>query len=219
MERKRIFIAEKYNLIRAGIKALLSSEYEIIGEASNGLEVIEKVKKFKPDLLITNLFLPKVNGIEIIEELKKDSPQIRVIILSTEVKEEYIIESFKAGAMAYISKNISEKDFFTCLSNVLDNKHYICTEISEKIIGLLMKNQYGTNSKPVGLTLREREILKLIAEGHTSKEIADYLFLSVKTVQTHRVNLMKKLDIHNISELTAFALNIRIIDKTTFKVS
>ncbi|MGA2315298.1 MAG: response regulator transcription factor [Thermodesulfobacteriota bacterium] len=209
-QKFRIVIAEDHTILREGLRSLLSSNpsFEIVGEAEDGREAIKCVEKFKPDLILTDLSMPRMNGMEAIKEIKRESPTIKVLVLTVHRAEEYILATFRAGADGYLLKDSTHAELVMAVKKVLSGKHYISPEISEKVIeGYLDgRRTLKTKSSWETLTQREREILKLIAEGYKSKGIADDLCISVKTVEKHRANLMEKLDLHSIQALTAFAI-------------
>ena len=216
-QKFRIVIAEDHTILREGLRSLLSSNpsFEIVGEAEDGREAIKCVEKFKPDLILTDLSMPRMNGMEAIKEIKRESPTTKVLVLTVHRAEEYILATFRAGADGYLLKDSTHAELVMAVKKVLSGKHYISPEISEKVIeGYLDgRRTLKTKSSWETLTQREREILKLIAEGYKSKGIADDLCISVKTVEKHRANLMEKLDLHSIQALTAFAIERGLVTK------
>ena len=214
-QKVRIVIAEDHTILREGLRSLLSSNpsFEIVGEAEDGREAIKCVEKFKPDLILTDLSMPRMNGMEAIKEIKRGSPTTKVLVLTVHRAEEYIFATFRAGADGYLLKDSTHAELVMAVKKVLSGKHYISPEISEKVIeGYLDgRRTLKTKSSWETLTQREREILKLIAEGYKSKGIADDLCISVKTVEKHRANLMEKLDLHSIQALTAFAIERGVV--------
>ena len=208
--KQRILIVEDHTLLRAGLRALLLQDpnVEIVGEADNGRDAVHAVGLLAPHLVLMDLSMPGMNGIEAIMDIKRRYPETRVLVLTVHKTDEYIHESLRAGADGYILKDATHDELRIAVRSVLSGKTYLSPDISSKVI-----NGYlGTGSADVGgsqwdtLTHREREVLKLVAEGHPNKYIADYYCLSVKTVEKHRSNLMKKLDLHNSSMLTAYAI-------------
>jgi len=216
-QKVRIVIAEDHTILREGLRSLLSSHpsFEIVGEAEDGREAIRCVEKFKPDLILTDLSMPKMNGMEAIKEIKRESPATKVLVLTVHKAEEYILATFRAGADGYILKDSTHSELVMAVKKVLDGKRYISPEISEKVIEGYLEGKKTLKSRTSWetLTQREREILKLIAEGYKNKEIADDLCISVKTVEKHRANLMEKLDLHNIQALTAFAIERGLVSR------
>jgi len=218
MEAKyRIFIAEDHTIVREGLRSLVSCnpEFEVVGEAEDGREAIRGVEQCKPDLILMDLSMPRMNGLEAIRDIRRVSPVTKILILTIHKTEEYILPVLKAGAHGYVLKNDTQAELMAAIQNVLKGKSYLSPSISEKVIEGYVegKKTIKTTSSWDTLTQREREILKLIAEGYKSKEIADSLCISVKTVIKHRSNLMEKLDLHNISALTAFAIEKGLVSR------
>ena len=210
VEKKRVVLVEDHALVRAGLRALLSKEpdLDIVGEASNGREAINIIQSLKPDLILMDLSLQGSNGIEAIATIKRRHPKIRILVVTMHEAEEYIHESLQAGADGYMLKDASHDELCVAVRSVLDGKTYLSPDISNQLLSAyrgLGRSLQGSRLWE-SLSSREREVLKLIAEGHTNQEAADYLVISVKTVEKHRSNLMKKLGIHNIAKLTAFAI-------------
>ena len=216
MEKKsRIVIAEDHTILREGLRSLLSSDpnFEIIGEAEDGREAIRCVEKFKPDLILMDLSMPRMNGMEAISEIKKRFKETKILVLTFHKTEEYILATLKAGADGYILKDSTHAELMMAVKNVLSGKQYISPGISEKVIEGYLEGRKTLKTRTAWetLTQREREILKLIAEGYKNKEIADALCISVKTVEKHRANLMEKLDLHNVQALTTIAIEKGIV--------
>lgn len=216
-EPYRIIIAEDHTILREGLRALLSlkPEYEVVGEAEDGRDAIRCVSEERPDLVLMDLSMPKMNGLEAIKEIKKVSSETRIIVLTVHKTEEYIFASLRAGADGYVLKDATHAELEMAIANVLKGKRFLSPGISEKVIGGYLEGKTGVESRSAWdtLTQREREILKLIAEGNKNKDIADYLCISLKTVEKHRTNLMKKLDLHNVASLTAFAMEKGLINQ------
>jgi len=214
-QKLRILIAEDHTILREGLRALLTANpnHEVVGEAENGRDAVRLVGTLKPNLVLMDLSMPGTNGIEAIVEIKKRFPETRVLTLTVHKTEEYIREALQAGVDGYLLKDATYTELMMAIKSVVNGKVYLSPGISDRVItGYLDGNKAaGINTAWDTLTHREREILKLIAEGHTNKHIAGYLCLSVKTVEKHRSNLMKKLDRHNASTLTAFAIDRGLI--------
>lgn len=215
-----IVIAEDHTILRQGLRALLSSDpdFEVVGEAEDGRAAVRSVETLSPDLLLMDLSMPRMNGMEAITEIKKRSPDTRIVVLTVHKGEEYVLSALRAGADGYVLKDAGRDELVTAVKKVLEGKRYLSPDISDKVIeGYLEGRRSSKDQTPWDtLTQREREILKLIAEGYKNKEIAEHLFISLKTVEKHRSNLMRKLDLHNTAALTAFAMEkgiIEIIDR------
>jgi DNA-binding NarL/FixJ family response regulator len=210
-DRQRVLIAEDHTLLRAGLRALLLQDprLEIVGEADNGRDAIRAIGTLNPDLVLMDLSMPGMNGIEAITDIKRRYPETRVLVLTIHKTDEYIHESLRAGADGYILKDATHDELRVAIRSVLNGKIYLSPDISSNVINGYLGTGKGEGSVASAwdtLTHREREVLKLVAEGHPNKYIAEYLCLSIKTVEKHRSNLMKKLDLHNASTLTAYAI-------------
>jgi two-component system, NarL family, response regulator NreC len=214
-EKQPIVIAEDHTILREGLRALISSDpgFEVVAEAGDGHEAIQLVEKLKPNLVLTDLSMPRMNGMEAIREIRRLSPQTKIVVLTVHKTEEYILATFKAGANGYVLKDATHDELMAALNQVLMGKRYISPGISEKVIEGYLDGRKTIKSKTSWETLthREREILKLIAEGYRNKEIAEYLCISVKTIEKHRANLMEKLDLHNVQALTALAFETGLV--------
>jgi len=212
----KIVIAEDHTILRQGLRALLSfdPDFEVVGEAKDGRAAVRSVETLSPDLLLMDLSMPRMTGMEAITEIKKRSPATKIVVLTVHKGEEYILSALKAGADGYLLKDAGHDELMTAVKNVLAGKRYLSPDISEKVIGGYLEGKRGLTATPWDtLTQREREVLKLIAEGYKNKEVAEYLFISLKTVEKHRSNLMRKLDLHNTAALTAFAMKRGIVDR------
>lgn len=211
----RIVLAEDHIIVRDGVKALISAfpQFEIVGEAEDGLRAIQLVDELKPDLILMDLTMPRLNGMEAISEIKSRSPETKVLILTVHKIEEYVRASLQAGADGYLLKKSTQEELVNAIRHVISGEPYLDPGISGRIIaGYLTGKPAGPDESRWGiLTKREREVLKLIAEGYKNSEIAQHLCISVHTVETHRDNLMKKLDLHNTAALTAFAIDQGLI--------
>jgi DNA-binding NarL/FixJ family response regulator len=209
--KHQVLIVDDHTLVRASLRALLSQdpEIEIVGEAGSGRDAMRLVGTLLPQLVLMDLTMPGTNGIEAIVEIKRRYPKVRILVLTLHKAEEYIHESLKAGADGYVLKDATHDELCGAIRNVLAGKPYLSPDISRQVI----TGRLG-GGKPAGaasawdtVTHRERQVLKLVAEGHPNKSIADYLYISGKTVEKHRSNLMKKLELHSIPMLTRFAID------------
>jgi len=212
-----IVIAEDHTILREGVKALLSShpDLKVVGEAADGLEAIRCVQIHSPDMILLDLSMPRMTGLDAIKEIKRVTPQIKIVVLTVHNTEEYILSTLQAGADGYVLKDAHSTELLTAIRHVLDGHRYLSPGISGTIIdGLLEgKKESAIRSAWDTLTQREREILKLVAEGHKNKDIADLLCISIKTVEKHRANLMDKLGLHNVASLTALAAEKGLINR------
>jgi DNA-binding NarL/FixJ family response regulator len=216
MEQKhRILIVDDHTLLRAGLRALLTQDpgIEVVGEADNGRDAIRAVGELAPHLVLMDLTMPGMNGIEAITEIKRRYPEVRVLVLTLHKAEDYIHASLKAGADGYMLKDATQEEFCVAIRSVLQGKTYLSIDVSAKVVSGYLGRGNSSDATSVyhSLTHREREVLKLVAEGKSNKYVAEFLNLSVKTVEKHRSNLMAKLDLHNASGLTAYAMEKGLI--------
>ena len=217
----RTILAEDHTLVRTGIRALLegSGEVEVIGETSNGRQAIELFQKLKPQLALLDVAMPELNGIEAARQIRAADPDARVIMLSMYEDQQYVFESLKAGANGYVLKGSAFGELLTAIHTVMegDGKSYISPALSETLMTDYVRRAQGDqqDSELNRLSGREREVLQLIAEGKSSAEVAEVLHISVRTVDTHRHNIMSKLEIHSIAGLTKFAISKGLISLNT----
>ncbi|WP_416443586.1 response regulator [Leeuwenhoekiella sp. A16] len=207
MDTINIVLADDHVLVRDGIKALLEDEQDIvvIDEASDGREALKVIEKNKPHLLIVDIRMPYLNGIEVVQEIKQRHPDIKTLVLSMHDSEEYVLKSIQAGADGYLLKGASKEEFLKALHTVAAGGKYFAGDISSILIKNLNGNGHisktPTASAEFNLTKRERQILDLVLEGLSNKEIGEQLDISKRTAEVHRFNLMKKLDVKNLMEL------------------
>lgn len=216
-EKHRIVIAEDHTILREGLRALLSSDpdFEVIAEAQDGRDAVRCAEQLTPDLILMDLSMPKMDGVEAIREIKKRCPATKIVALTVHKTEEYILSVLRAGGDGYVLKDATHAELVMAIRNVLREKPYLSPGVSEKVIEGYLNGRKSVRLISVwdALTSREREILKLIGEGYKNKEIADYLYISTKTVEKHRSNLMKKLNLHSASALTAYAMEKGLVTR------
>lgn len=217
-EKYSILIVDDHPLFREGLKTIIerSNRFEVVGEAGNGKEGLKKTRKFKPDLVMVDLSLPDTSGIQLTRDIRNTFSHIKVIIVTMHSKVDYIAEAFQAGANGYVVKESAAEGLMKGLETVLKGEYFLDSAVSSQVVETLMKlpgketkitdAQYGT------LTAREQEILRLLAEGLSAKEIGEKLFISPKTVENHRANIMNKLDLHSTIELVRYSAKLGLID-------
>ncbi|WP_456446275.1 response regulator [Thiolapillus sp.] len=208
----KVFIAEDHTILREGLKALLSADdhLEIVGEAEDGKEAVLKIRELQPQVVLMDLSMPHINGTEAISLIKKRHPDIRIIALTVHKSDEYVCATLNAKADGYVLKDDSHQELLNAIYSVVKGKIFLSPGICNRVVaGFLGKTSVGDSDSHYSwdiLTHRERQVIKLIAEGNKNRDIADSLSLSVKTIEKHRSNLMKKLDLHNASALTTYAI-------------
>jgi DNA-binding NarL/FixJ family response regulator len=206
----KIIIAEDHRMFREGLKAMLEAKggFEIVAEAEDGLEAIRLAIRKKPDLLLLDLSMPRLGGISAVKDIKGQVPEVKILILTIHESDQYILEAFDAGADGYCIKDATREELLIAIQSVLEGKVYISPGIADNVMEGYLEGRKKLKTKTTWdtLTQREREVLKLLAEGYLNKEIADLLNISVKTVEKHRANIMNKLEMHNVAALTAYAI-------------
>jgi DNA-binding NarL/FixJ family response regulator len=214
-KKTRILIADDHAMVRQGIASFLSMspEFEVVGEAADGVEAIEAVKRTKPDIVLMDISMPRLGGLEATLEIKKSHPGVKVLVLTQYEDMVYIKRFFKAGASGYLLKKAVGEDLLTAIRSVIEGKVYVHPSIASGVVDGYLGIQKGEPQEdPYDLlTDREKQVLKLIAEGHTHKEAADILNISAKTVIAHQTNLSEKLKIHSRAGLIKFSIQKGII--------
>ena len=207
----RIVLADDHVLVRQGLRRILEgmTDLEVIGEANDGLDLLNLLNQLTPDMVILDIFMPNLRGIEAIHEIKKIHSDVKVLILTMHKDKEYLYLALSAGAKGYLLKEDADKELFSAIEKVRQGRTYISPHFSEEVVDDLVQIKKG-DAKAVfeadPLTPREREVLKLIAEGKSSKEIAQLLFISVPTVNNHRANIMEKLSLNKATDLVKYAI-------------
>jgi DNA-binding NarL/FixJ family response regulator len=208
--KKKVVIAEDHQLFREGLKAILAlrDDLEMVGEAQDGQEAIRFVKQTSPDLLLLDLSMPRLSGISAMKEIKSQFPGVKILALTIHESERYVLDAFEAGADGYCVKDASRQELIAAINSVLEGRRYISPSILDSVTeGYLRgRKRLKTRSSWDSITQREREVLMLVAQGYMNKDIGEKLDISVKTVEKHRANIMNKLDLHNASALTAYAI-------------
>jgi two-component system, NarL family, response regulator NreC len=209
-----ILLADDHQIVRQGLRALLEAErgFQVVGEAGDGLEAVHHVEQLNPKVLVLDLMMPGLNGLDVVRQIKKRSPETQIVILSMYANEAYVLEALSNGASAYVLKDSSSADLVLAVREAAAGRRYLSPPLSARAIEVYQeKAKAATLDKYETVTVREREVLHLAAEGLTNAEIASRLGISARTAETHRSNLMHKLDLHTQSDLIRFALRRGII--------
>jgi DNA-binding NarL/FixJ family response regulator len=217
MKNLRILIADDHDLMRRGVRSLLQSHpgWEICGEAHTGREAVSKAEELKPDVVILDISMPDLNGVEAARRIRTATPNSEILILSVHYSDQLIRDILEAGVRGYLIKSDSDRDLITAVETLANHKPFFTPRATEVILGNFSAG--GTRAEIPGtlrerLTSREREIVQLLAEGKSSKEVASSLCISVKTAETHRANIMRKLQLHTVTELVRYAVRNQIIE-------
>jgi DNA-binding NarL/FixJ family response regulator len=207
--KARVLIADDHGIVRDGVRSILTHELgmDVVGEAADGKEAVRLAREVQPDLIIMDINMPGMNGIEATRMICHDMPDVKIVVLSMYSDKRYVMEMLSLGVSAYLLKDCASRELSVAIDKVLHHKTYISPDVGIEVIRdcldqLGMKDS-GSFSP---LSPRERQVLKLIADGRHNKEIADYLNMSIKTVEGHRQNIMQKLNLHTVAELTKFAI-------------
>lgn len=210
MSKIRVLIADDHAIVREGLRALLEAQadIEVVGEATNGEEAVNQTKEIQPDIVLMDITMPRMSGLEATRQIKEQCPEVKILVLTMHESDEYFFKMLDAGALGYFVKGGSSAELISALRVVWHGDVFLYPTLAKKLLSEYLQRVRAGHDKESydGLTNREREILKLIAEGHTNQEIADLLVLSVATVQTHRARIMAKLGLHSRTELVKYAL-------------
>jgi two-component system response regulator NreC len=219
MKKIRLLVADDHKIFRQGIKKLLEeqNDLQVVGEAADGREAVKKAEELKPDLVLMDVAMADLNGLQATRLIKKSLPDAKVLMLTMHKNEEYVLQSFQAGASGYVLKEGAVEELVTAIHSVYGNKSFLSPTISKTVVdAYLRKMETGKMETPFDLlTDREREVLQMIAEGYTNREVAKSLYISVKTVEAHRAHIMQKLDIHEVAKLVKYAIQKGLVDLTT----
>jgi two-component system response regulator NreC len=215
MSKIRVLLADDHAILRSGIRALLEDEpdLEVVGEAEDGHEVIRMAAELEPDIVLIDIAMPRLNGLEATRRIMQANPQAKILILSMHENEEYVRQVFASGAMGYILKDAAVRELLGAIRAIYRGEVVLSPAITRLVVeDYLRWGDLQMNHLDSGLSPREREVLQLIAEGYTNSEIAGILSISIKTVQSHRTNLMRKLDLHDRGDLIKYAIQKKIIE-------
>ncbi|MBA4053819.1 MAG: DNA-binding response regulator [Marivirga sp.] len=210
MRKIKILLADDHPLIRAGFKSLLgmNERFEIVGEAENGKELIAMAAEKHPDIILTDISMPGINGMEALETLTKEYPHIGFIILTMHEEPEYVLNTLKLGASGYLLKNIDRFELERAILTVFEGGKYFSPVVTNILAESYKKPE---PNEPAEVTPREKEVLELVAQGNSTKLIADKLGISIRTVESHRINMLKKLKVNNTAELIKQAIELKIL--------
>ena len=209
-----ILIVDDHPFVRRGLRTLLETEtgFSVVGEAEDGLQAIQMAEQFQPSIMIVDLMMPNLNGLEVLKQVSRRSPKTRMIVLSMQSAEPYVVETFRAGAIGYVLKDTAPEEVLNAIHNALLNTRYLSPKLPDHLMDVAKKPVDNANSDPYEtLTDREREVLQMVAEGKTAPEIAKLLSISHRTVELHRGRMMNKMGFHSQAELVRYALKSGIL--------
>lgn len=213
MTNLRVLVADDHTLVRAGLRSLLEglAGVEVVGEAGDGHETLRLADALRPDVVVLDIGMPGLNGLAVTERLHRDHPRIRVLILSMHTTEEYVLQALRAGAAGYLLKGSAVPELELAVQAVARGESYLSPAVSRHVVDEYVARTGGEADPLAALTLRQREVLQLVAEGHTSKEVAQRLGLSPRTVETHRAQIMERLGVHDLPGLVRFAVRVGLV--------
>jgi DNA-binding NarL/FixJ family response regulator len=215
MKPTRILVADDHEVVRRGVRALLEAEpgWQVCGEAITGREAVAKTKELAPHVVILDISMPELNGLEATRQIRKEAPQTEILILTMHDSEQMIREVLTAGARGYVLKSDAGRDLVAAVHALIRHKPFFASSVAQPVLDAYLKSAEDAADQRSGtLTMREREIIQLLAEGNTNKEIAKTLHISVKTAETHRTNIMRKLALHSLTDLVRYAIRNRIVE-------
>jgi len=214
----RIFLADDHEVVRLGLRTLLENEtgWKVVGEASNGRDAVEQIRDLKPDVVVMDLSMPQLNGLEATRQILRDAPRTAIMILSVNESEEIVHEVLSAGARGFMLKSDAGKDLLVAVEGLHQGRPFFSARVADYVLQHYHKRGAGSPEQiptpSSTLTAREREVLQLLVEGQSNKEVAASLGIGVKTAEAHRANLMKKLGVHSMSELVRYAIRNKIVE-------
>ena len=214
MSKIRLILADDHRIVRDGLRALLSDEFDIVGEAGDGREAIRLVRDLDADVLLIDISMPGLNGIDAVTKITSLSTDCKVICLSMHQSSEYVTRMLGAGALGYLHKDTASQELSEAIESVASGQVFLGKGVADDLVADYQRLRQAEKAEPE-LTIREREVLQLIAEGNKTRDIADRLSISTKTVETHRSQIMKKLKIDGIARLTRYAIQRGIVDLDT----
>lgn len=214
MSELRVLLADDHALMRAGLRALIQemAGVTVVGEAADGAEALRQIGELRPDIALVDISMPRLNGLEVAARAAAANPRVRVVILSMYAFEEYVRRALLAGAAGYLLKSAGQGELGQALQAVARGEPWLSPPISRMVVGALARSRPHQETSLEQLSMRQREILQLVAEGHSTKDVAALLDVSVKTVETHRTELMKRLGIHGVAGLVRYAIRVRLVD-------
>lgn len=212
LSRPRVLLADDHRMVAEGLKSLLSADFDLVGVVEDGRALIEAAKKLCPDVIVADITMPHLNGLEAIGPLKKDNPRVKVVFLTMHQEVAYARRALEAGAAGYVLKHSAPSELLTAIRAALDGKTYLTPALAGEVIHSFQKGKDEVDDPVARLTPRQREILQLLAEGRSAKEMASTLGISSRTVEFHKYQMMESLGIHNSAELIHFAIKQGIVE-------
>lgn len=211
MKRPRVVLADDHPIVAEGLRSLLAARYDVVGVVADGRALLEAARSLKPDVVVADIAMPHVNGIEATHRLRQEQPEIKVVILTMHREEAYVRRAMEAGAAGYVLKIAAPDELLTAVDAALAGKSFVTPELAGELVGGVARYPMRSHDPEAALTPRQREILQLVAQGKTAKEVGAILGLSARTVESHKYELMKALGVERSAELVQFALTHGLI--------
>lgn len=212
MKRARVLLADDHRIVAEGLKSLLEDDFDLAGIVSDGRTLVETAKQKAPDVIVSDISMPLLNGLDAARQLKREGVAAKIIFLTQHADAHLAAEAFRVGASGYLLKNSAGEELVTAISEVMRGRTYLTPLITQDVLSLLMNSSALDDALTAKLTPRQREVLQLLAEGHSMKEVASVLNLSTKTVESHKYEMMKELDIKTNAELVQYAVKIGLVN-------
>lgn len=214
MEEIKVFLADDHKMLRESLVILLSQKenIQIVGEAGDGQDAYRKITELKPDVAVLDISIPRLNGLDLAVRLKNELPEVRTVILTMHKTEEYVTKALCSGVRGYVLKDNALEELIECIETVSKGKMFLSQDVTGFVVDGFLSGLRDTGLQTEGISTREREILQLLAEGKSNKDISEELNLSIKTVETHRANIMRKLSLRNLADLVLYAVRNHIIE-------
>lgn len=214
MAKIKVFLADDHKILRESLVILLSQKenIQVVGEAGDGQEAYRKITQLKPDVAVLDISIPRLNGLDLAVRLKSELPEVRTVILTMHKTEEYVTKALCSGVRGYVLKDNALEELIECIETVSAGKMFLSQDVTGFVVDGFLSGLRDTGLQTEGISSREREILQLLAEGKSNKDISEELNLSIKTVETHRANIMRKLNLRNLADLVLYAVRNHIIE-------
>jgi DNA-binding NarL/FixJ family response regulator len=212
MSRPRVLLADDHRIVAEGLKGLLTSEFELLGLVEDGRALVREAKKLRPDVIVADITMPHLNGIDALEQLKKNDPRVKVVFLTMHREVAYARRALEAGASGFVLKHSAPEELVTAIHAALNGQKYITPTLAGEVFESVQRDPQSSEDPVASLTPRQREILQLLAEGKTAKEISTILGISTRTVEFHKYEMMQSAGIHNSAELVHFAIKHGIVE-------
>jgi DNA-binding NarL/FixJ family response regulator len=211
MSKTRVLLADDHTIVAEGLRSLLEGEFEFVGTVGDGRALLDAAQKLKPDVIVADISMPLLNGLDAARQLKRDGVTSKIIFLTMHTEAQLAAEAFRAGASGYLLKSSAGEELITAIHEVIKGRAYVTPLITRDVLSFLMEPSRGTEQSAAKLTPRQREVLQLIAEGRTMKEIASILNISVRTVESHKYEMMEALGVQTNAELVQYAIKIGLV--------